>query len=97
MTAPLSDSVAYLTHDLADPTIVVGPMVWHPSNGTTARINYFIVAGCGKAGFHCDQIVCDPDDRWRFITALSTVRPSLVVSVMEDELDMARFCESLWP
>jgi hypothetical protein len=81
-----------------DCNVVVGPLCWRPTDGTSSRYWYFIVATSEKArGFRCDQVQGDEEDRMAVLLSLATRRPPLIIHVMDNEVDMARWCELLWP
>jgi len=99
----LGKMVEHVRENADDLNVVIGPAAWQPSDGTTSKVWYFIVATSEKGrGFRCDQIVIadsmgDPDETRRgFIAALVRHRP-LVIHDTDDELYMARLCETLWP
>jgi hypothetical protein len=101
----VSDIVAYLLKKMGDDLhVVVGPLCWQPSDGTNAKMWYFIVATADKQRrFHCDQLI-GPDEieaakliRTAVMLALSRPPSPLVIHDMDDELQMARLCEVLWP
>jgi hypothetical protein len=82
----------------ADTQIVVGPIVHHPSDD---KLWYFIVATADEAKqFRCDQMIYTADEikalRRDFVAAAHQ-RPSLVIHDIDDELNMAKLCETLWP
>lgn len=85
-----------------DINVVVGPLVWKPSDGTVSKIWYFTVATSEKRrGFRCDQITIGDgiqrdEARRNFLLAL-TRRKALVAHDTDDELYMAKLCEALWP
>jgi hypothetical protein len=82
------------------PNILIGPVVRTP--GTSPRHYHFMVAGADADGtFRVDQIAADDRHeaerlRAAVITALGR-RPPIVVIDLDDELEMARLCEALWP
>jgi hypothetical protein len=83
-----------------NPRVVVGPVVWQPSDGSNSRRWYFVIATSGDGcGFRCDRIDIDgahPEgERARVLLGFAG-RPA-VLHVMYDELDMAKLCEKLWP
>ena len=78
----------------------IGPLVWRPTDGTSSKMHYFMVATSGGGEFHCDQIIMeDEQDREAFIVELTAIGigAGLVIHNMDDELDMARWCEAMWP
>lgn len=83
--------------------VVIGPVVWRASDGRQARLWYFHAALPSKGDFHLVQIDCGGSDREdatllrsSFAAALARRRP-MVIHITEDELQMARICEALWP
>jgi hypothetical protein len=80
--------------------VVIGPIVWLPSDGTSARLFYFTIASCDRGGFRLHKIVVAEDtaeqDQRDIVAALSC-RQAVVVHLVDDELAMARLCEKLWP
>jgi hypothetical protein len=101
----IADVADYVLRDVVERVVVVGPLVWQPSDGRFSKLWYFIVSTCGPGGFRADQVDLDgvADDaaereqvRSRFMQAL--VRSgSCVIHDVGDELDAARLCEQLWP
>jgi hypothetical protein len=82
----------FLISKAADRTLAFGPLV-----SGLSECRYFIVGSVDECGeFHCDQIIGGEDDRLALLAALVTLRP-LVIHDFDDELQMARFCESVWP
>jgi len=79
-----------------------GPVVWRPSDGTSARLWYLVVVGCDRqsearidrlvAGTEADTVAM----RTGIIAALVAHKPC-VVHDFDDELDMARHAEATWP
>jgi hypothetical protein len=88
----------FLVSKAADRTLAIGPLVWQPSDGNASKHWYFVVGSADStAEFHCDQItVGGESDRVGFLAELVRHRP-LVVHTFDDELQLANFCESLWP
>jgi hypothetical protein len=81
----------------ADKHVLVGPLVYQPSDGTTAKAWYVIVCtGDKRKQFHCDQIFC-PDAATREALIVALLRPGILVQDMSDELEMARWGEAIWP
>jgi hypothetical protein len=87
----------FLISKAADRTLAFGPLVWQPSRDGLSKCRYFIVGSADQCGeFHCNQIIGSEDDRLALLAELVALRP-LVIHDFDDELEMARFCESLWP
>jgi hypothetical protein len=83
--------------------VVVGPLVWPPAQGSGAERWYFTVATSdAEQGFRCDQVLVPKAEReeMRRSVLVELMRrrpPALVIHDMDDELAMARMCETLWP
>ena len=80
---------------------MVGPLCWQPSDGTDARRWYFLIATSeARRGFRVDQVTVGAEtreaDRQRIVVEFMRRRP-LVLHIFDDELDMARWCEAMWP
>jgi hypothetical protein len=87
-----------LLKGLNSPHVVVGPLLWQPSDGAASKAWYFMVATfVADKGLRIIRVDAhDEMDRLGVIAALAR-RPPLVVHLMEDELDMAKLCEAIWP
>ena len=95
---PWEEIAAHAVAGASDIHVVVGPMCWQPSDGTTSKVWYFIIATSEpKRGFRCDQIFGDEQDRAAVMMALATNHKPVVIHDMDDELAMVRLCEILWP
>jgi hypothetical protein len=93
----MNQIIEYLLCDAGDSTVVVGPLLQRPTDGTASRYTYFIAATCDRRKrFRCDQVLGDAENRIEFIAQLAR-RPPRVILDMGDELEMAYACESLWP
>jgi len=96
----IAAAIDHLLRDATDPNVVVGPILWQPHAG--GRRWYFIVSTCGPDGLRCDKLDVEGDAdkadevRAGLFLALVQRRP-LVVHDTDDELYMARLCETLWP
>lgn len=98
--ASITDAAARYVREMAgDRTVVLGPLAWQPSDGMAAKIWYFLVVTSDRRhAAVIDQITVQRDtDRDEFRMALLTAKPALVVHDTDDELNMARLCEKLWP
>jgi hypothetical protein len=99
----LSSFTAYLREGAADPTIVIGPILWQPSDGRFARDWYFFIATCGPDGFQCDKVSASGDKaiceemRDTVLFMLTQSKPPTVIHDTDDELYMTKICEALWP
>lgn len=89
--------VQFLYRSLNDDMLVIGPELWQPSDGETARQWYFIVAARRAGRFTLDQIII-PEPGYRAVVLAALIQgPAVIIHLMEDELDMAKLCEQLWP
>jgi hypothetical protein len=80
--------------------VVVGPLVWRPTDGTSSRYWYFHVSTSeADGGWRCDAVqLPDRDEAFRIAVIAELMRrPPLIVHLMEDELDAACLCEAIWP
>jgi hypothetical protein len=102
--ATVKEVVDYVLRDANDINVVVGPLLWQPSDGVASKRWYFTIATSEEStGFRCDQVMVagdDPEQRERMRLAvfadLVRHRP-LIIHDMGDEVAMARMCELLWP
>lgn len=86
----------------SEPQIVIGPVLWQPSDGTVSRRWYLMIASSEKGrGFQLGEIaVPDSEIGNIFRSTLFTApvhRGPTIVHDCDDELHMARLCETLWP
>jgi hypothetical protein len=80
--------------------VVIGPLTWQPSDGVVAKRWYFVVATSGTEGFRCDMTTVEAEHRVEMrmqVMAEFVRRRPLVIHDVDDELEMARLCEMLWP
>jgi hypothetical protein len=97
-----AETAAYLLEGSVDRTLLLGPIVWRPSDGTSARQWYFHVAGCDRTGeMRVDQLNAESEAdtealRAGIKMALVERRPCVMID-FDDELAMARWAEALWP
>lgn len=103
MTKPKHSEVATIpaaasifAASLLDRHAIIGPSVWQPTDGRSGKAYYFMAAGFDKEGFLLMKMDGRPEERAAFIVCLTQHRP-LVIQDMDDELQMARMCEALWP
>jgi hypothetical protein len=101
-TATVKQIVDHALRGANDPNVVVGPLLWQPSDGTSNKNWYFILATSEpKRGFRCDRVGLDADQREQqrgaVILELIQQRPPLIIHDMDDEVQMAPLCEILWP
>jgi hypothetical protein len=100
----ITEMVDHVLRGADDVHVVVGPLLWRPTDGTRARYWYVVVATSERGrGFRCDQVIIPEDDRAigearrvEFLMVLMTRRP-LVIHDCGDEVQMVRLCEVLWP
>lgn len=94
-----NEAALYILRGLADNVVVIGPICWRPSDGRAGRMHYFIVASGERGEYRCDQLICDEQgkDRAELILAFADCRPPLVIIDTDDELEMAKMCERIWP
>ena len=83
--------------DAGDVHVVVGPLCTNPPPSWVDKRSYFNIAtGGAQQEFRCDLVYANAASRRGIITTLARRKP-LVVTVVEDELEMAKVCEALWP
>ncbi len=86
------------------PTVAIGPLVWNVEQGHDTKHWYFIVGTADASGrFRVDQFRVDFDDQpfaencqASLIMELVGRRP-VVIHSFDDELDLIRFCDAVWP
>jgi hypothetical protein len=97
-----AETAAYLLNDSVDRTLLVGPVSWRPSDGTSPRLWYFIVVGCDRTGeTFVDQLSAETEAdtvemRVGVMAALVDQRPVVMID-FDDELAMAKWAETVWP
>jgi hypothetical protein len=93
------DKVAkFVTRNINDRNVVVGPMLGRLSHDASRQIPYFTVATSGRKQHRDIRVDVEHDgDREQLIAALKAIKPPLIIHVMDDELAMFRLCEILWP
>jgi hypothetical protein len=83
-----------------DLNVVIGPTV-HPPLGQDGPDYFMVATSEKKRGFRCDQISIgegyDSETMRAGITMALVRRKPLVIHDVDDELYMARLCETLWP
>jgi hypothetical protein len=95
-------AAAYLLESSVDRTLLFGPVVWLPSDGTSARQWYFMVTGCEPSGeTFSDRINAQTEDmavemREGIKMALVLLRPAVMFD-FDDELEAIRWAEAAWP
>jgi hypothetical protein len=78
--------------------IVIGPMISRPSYDASMLIPYFDVATSGPKQYRSIRVDVENDnDRALLIAALLAMQPPLTIHIVDDELEMLRRCETLWP
>ncbi len=100
--ADYDELAAIAAQGSVDDIVCVGPLVWQPSDGPLGKSWYFVNAICQETGLSTGTIAIGDEinpgePRARFIKALERYRPRLTVLSMQDEVDAARLCETLWP
>jgi hypothetical protein len=81
-------------------TVVVGPILWQPSDGLASKRFYFVIAAGGRKPkflLHGIDVPEDEADSVRAQLIAALMRPSFTIHVVDDELAMARICEQIWP
>jgi hypothetical protein len=104
MKLTIDAAIEHMLKDAIMPHVVVGPLVWQPSDGQSPKRWYFMISSCGPRGFRCDKVDISPDFdenerkqlRGNVMLAL-IARPPVVIHDVDDELSAARICEVLWP
>jgi hypothetical protein len=85
----------------AVPQILLGPVVWEIKQGSDLRQWYFMIASGGPEGCRVDQIVADDEAETECLRnalhfRLLQHRP-IVIHDFDDELEMAKWAETIWP
>jgi hypothetical protein len=90
--------VSYLVSKSADHIVLIGPLISRMVDGSFPMIPYVTVCSGDERGqMHADQIMYhDEEGRADLIFALMEHRP-IVVQLCDDELQLARMCEAVWP
>lgn len=87
-----------IRRDMDGSDIVIGPMISRPSYDASMLIPYFDVATSGRKQYRSIRIDVENDnDRALLIAALLAMQPPLTIHIVDDELEMLRRCETLWP
>ena len=85
-----------------DNQIVVGPAIWHPTDGTQSRAYSLCIAVNKGRGCHLTSVhlPCGGDEadfyRLAIISALMSTK-AVVIHTVDDELQMAMLCDTIWP
>lgn len=83
---------------LNDFRVVIGPMVYRLTDGTSPFVDYFMVGTMTEAGFDITRFESTPEERSQIIDKLThKVRPKLELHLCDDELTMIDTCATLWP
>jgi hypothetical protein len=86
--------------DDVDSHVVIGPVVWQLKGDM--RQWYFVVASADEGIIRLDQMASDTKtlaQEFRdvlYVTLIQEKQP-IIVHDINDELEMARLCETLWP
>ena len=88
--------------DATDRHAVLGPVLWRPRADNPAGKNWYShLATCGAGGFRRHQrrpgMIRISQTRRALAMMVLIERPPLVVHDTDDEVQMARLCETLWP
>jgi hypothetical protein len=87
-----------IRRDMDGSDIVIGPMISRPSFDASMLIPYFDAATSGRKQYRSIRIDVENDnDRAQLIAALLSIQPPLTIHIVDDELEMLRRCETLWP
>ena len=87
-----------IRRDMDGSDIMIGPMISRPSFDASMLIPYFDVATSGRKQYRSIRIDVENDnDRALLIAALLSIQPPLTIHIVDDELEMLRRCETLWP
>ena len=87
-----------IRRDMDGSDIVIGPMISRPSFDASMLIPYFDAATSGRKQHRSIRIdVENNNDRALLIAALLSIQPPLTIHIVDDELEMLRRCETLWP
>jgi hypothetical protein len=88
----------------SDNQVVIGPLVWQPSDGAASKVWYFVMSTSEPGrGWRCDQIRIPPGcegerELYRSKLLIEFARkPGTVIHDVGDEVYAARLCEALWP
>jgi hypothetical protein len=102
LRAALNEIRENLVSGLKSQHVVVGPLVWRQSDGTTTKDEYFVIVRFTEEVDFIkmavgEQIAEARIARRQLIATLVAHHPPLDIHDMEDELGMAALCEALWP
>jgi hypothetical protein len=97
-TLAVDEVAACIMAKSADQQIIVGPLITIMTDSSAPPIPYVMVCtGDADEQMHCDQIIChDEAGRSALMLALCNHRP-VIIHNMDDELDMVKWCDTLWP
>ena len=94
------ETAAYLLDGSTDRTFLFGPVVWRPSDGTSAKQWYFAVVGCDRTGETRHDLLNAETEAETValragVMAALVERRSCVMHDFDDELEMARMAEAV--
>jgi hypothetical protein len=97
-TGDAHDVADHLLRGSIDRTLICGPLLCRPE----IKGWYFFICGCGPKGFRHDHIITGETDyaqaeARRAEVLQHLVLPGVVMHIVDDELELARMGEALWP
>jgi hypothetical protein len=99
----VSKAVAHFVSMSADRQFMIGPVVWQPSDGASAKRWYFTVVFANeRKEVQIHSVVAedgvDPHGmRTEFFQSLSQQNTPCVAHIFDDELEFIKWCEAAWP
>jgi hypothetical protein len=103
ISADMPEAIARTVRNADSEHVLVGPLSWQPSDGSSSKVWYFVVATSQHGrSFTSDMLMVEDEQhgtetRLLFIRALTLCDRPLVVHSFDDEYVMVRWCEFLWP
>jgi hypothetical protein len=88
-----------LFKNLTGQHVVIGPLVWQPSDGKAGKVWYFVlVLSYADKGLRIIRLDADrKSDRTLMLRTMAQQKLPVTVHDMGDELEMAKLCEVIWP